>query len=262
MHLARALAAAQTTPVPGDVEGNVTQHLALAALAVSQGAKTVLFPELSLTGYELGRVLELAFSRGDPRLEPIRTFAEAEGVTLIVGAPLQLDSGLHIAALIVLPSGDVDVYTKHHLGAFSDSERSDGPVPPPERSVFVPGTENPVLRCGHGRAGIAICADMSRPAHALGAAERGSSTYLASAFVIPPDYPADAARLRYHAARHRMTVVLANYGGPTGGLSSAGRSAIWSETGALLVDLRESGAGVAIAVEAEGGWRTRASMLH
>ena len=58
-----------------------------------------------------------------------------------------------------------------------------------------------------------------------------------------------------------MTVVLANYGGPTGGLASAGGSAIWSDEGELLVQLDGSGSGIAIASEEEAGWRARAIML-
>lgn len=261
MHLARSLASAQTTPVAGDVERNVAQHLELAALAASQGIETVLFPELSLTGYELDRARDLAFTLDDPRLARLRAFSETAQMTLIPGAPVRLPSGLHIGALILRPTGAVDVYTKHHLGAFPDSAHPEGSVPPPESSVFAPGTENPRVGCGRGTAGMAICADVGRPTHAQAAANSGCTSYLASVFLIPDDYQGDANLLRQYAARHRMTVALANHGGPTGGLPSAGRSAIWSETGALLVELGESGAGVATAVEAEDGWRTRALTL-
>jgi predicted amidohydrolase len=76
-------------------------------------------------------------------------------------------------------------------------------------------------------------------------------------FVIPADLEQEIAILRRHAAEHSMAVVFANYGGPTGGLPSAGRSAILSEQGEVLVQLPATGAGVAIAIEDEGGWRTR-----
>ena len=261
MHLARALACAQSTPEPGDVGANTTQHLALASLAHSRGARTVLFPELSLTGYELDEAPALAFTVDDARLAPLCAFAASTDMTLIVGAPARRSSGLHIAAFIVGPRGDVDVYAKHHLGAFPPAVAAGGPVPPPEASVFAPGLENPAVKCGRGTAGLAICSDIGRPAHAQRAADRGADTYLASAFLIPDDYAGDASRLRGYAVRHRMAVALANYGGPTGGLPSAGRSTIWSPSGAPLVELSESGAGVAVAVEGEDGWTACALSL-
>ena len=49
----RALAAAQTVPVRGDVEANLAQHVRLVRVAAEEKAQVLVFPELSLTGYEL-----------------------------------------------------------------------------------------------------------------------------------------------------------------------------------------------------------------
>ena len=40
-------------PTRGHLEANLGEHLRLAELAASRGALVVLFPELSLVGYEL-----------------------------------------------------------------------------------------------------------------------------------------------------------------------------------------------------------------
>ena len=69
-------------------------------------------------------------------------------------------------------------------------------------------------------------------------------------------------RLATYASKHSMAVVFANFGGPTGGLPSGGRSAIWSETGELLVQLDASGAGLAVALETDDGWQAKAVMLR
>jgi len=55
-----------------------------------------------------------------------------------------------------------------------------------------------------------------------------------------------------------MITALANFGGASGGLASAGRSAIWDETGKLLVQLGPHGSGVAILVDTQEGRRTKA----
>jgi predicted amidohydrolase len=56
----RTIAVAQTCPVEGDVQANVEQHLRLAEAAAAEGARIVVFPELSLTGYELTLAQTLA----------------------------------------------------------------------------------------------------------------------------------------------------------------------------------------------------------
>ncbi len=220
-----------------------------------------MFPELSLTGYELDLAVDLAFAQTDPRLAPLVESASSHSMTLIVGAPVRIGPRLHLGALIVSPDRTVGVYTKRHLGAFSASASADGIVPPAEATVFHPGDHDPLLAIGGGTAAVAICADTSRPSHPQRAADRGANTYLASMFVIPSDFEHDVANLSAHAARHSMLVVFANFGGPSGGLASAGRSAIWSETGELLSQLDASGTGIAVAIEAGAGWHAKTVMI-
>ena len=254
---ARSIAAAQTIPVRGHVEENVEQHVRLVRVAAEAQPQVLVFPELSLTGYELDLAHDLAFSESDPRLAPLVKAASSQSMTLIVGAPVRIGSLLHIGAFIVSPDGTVAVYTKHHLGAFSPGASVDGIVPPAEATVFHPGNRNPLVRFGANTAAVAVCADTGRPSHPQQAADRGARTYLASMFLIPSELERETANLRAYAIRHSMTVVLANYGGPSGGLASGGRSAIWSETGDLLAQLEVSGTGVAVAIESHAGWRAR-----
>ena len=169
------IAAAQTTPVRGDVEANVEQHVRLVHLAAEERAEVLVFPELSLTGYELDLAGDLAFSESDARLARLIDVASAASMPLVAGAPVKIGPRLHIGAFIVPPDAPVDVYTKHHLGAFSSSASVDGVVPPPEETVFQPGDRNPLVRLDGGIASVAVCADTGRASHAERAAERGAS---------------------------------------------------------------------------------------
>lgn len=251
-----SVAAAQTVPIRGDIAANLRQHARLVRAAAGLGVDVLVFPELSLTGYELDLAEELAFVEEDFRLARLVDLAAAHGITLVVGAPVRLGTGLHIGAFVLYPDRTRDLYTKQHLGAFPSGSSPEGPVPPPEATVFRPGDRRPLVRLAGGRtAAVAICADAGRPAHAAEAADRGASVYLASMFVIPADLPAETSRLRGYAARHGMTVVLANHGGPTGGLPAAGGSAIWSGTDALLTRLEGTGVGLVAAFSAEDGWQ-------
>lgn len=232
----------------------MAQHVRLAQLAAQEQAQVVVFPELSLTGYELDLADELAFMPNDARLEPLVEAAERQGLTLVVGAPARIGERLHIGAFIVCPGGTVELYTKQRLGAFPSSASADGVVPAAEATVFEPGTLNPLVRFGVHSAAVAVCADVCSPSHARQAARRGATAYLASMFVIPSEFAGEAAKLKERAARQGMTVVFANHGGPTGGLMSGGGSAIWSETGELLVRWDGLGAGLVVARESDVGW--------
>jgi predicted amidohydrolase len=257
----RAFAAAQTTPTRGEVDANMDEHLRLARVAADAGARVVVFPELSLTGYELDLGEKLAFSEDDARLAPLIDLGSEANLTLVVGAPIRLVPQLHIGAFIITPDGGVDVYTKRHLGAFSPDANPTGSVPPPEATFFAPGDRDPSLMLGGDIAAVAVCADTGRASHPQAAADRGATVYLASMFFRHGELDAEAGRLGGYAAAHRMTVVMANYGGPTGGLTSGGGSSIWSADGELLVQLGARGSGVAIAVQDETGWRTNVIML-
>ena len=264
MARSRSIAVAQTCPVAGDVQANLDEHICLARLAAKEGAEVVVFPELSLTGYELANAESLAFSEGDSRLSPLLDLAASQGTILVVGAPVRVGSLFCIGAFILYPTRTTELYTKHHLGAFPPSascDSCDGTVPPAEATVFQAGKRNPLIRFGDNLAAVAICADIGRPAHPQQAADRNANIYLASMFVIPSDLEGEVSKLSRYAAQHRMMTALANFGGPSGGLRSAGRSAIWSETGELLVQLEANGSGIAVVTETQQGRRIQAVMV-
>ncbi|HEY0468441.1 MAG TPA: carbon-nitrogen hydrolase family protein [Polyangiaceae bacterium] len=167
MITSRPIAAAQTTPLRGDVSANLAEHAQLIGRAAARGVQLLVFPELSLTGYELDLAPELAFSEADARLDSLRELALSQAMTLIVGAPIRLAEGLHIGA--------------------------------------------------------------------------------SSMFVIPSDFASDFARLEGYARQHSMSVLFSNYGGPSGGLPAAGRSAILSAQGKPLAQLEANGSGLAVA---------------
>lgn len=255
------LAAAQTTPVRGDVAANIEQHLRLAELAAAAGAGVVLFPELSLTGYELALAEGLAFAERDSRLTPLVEAAQRLRTTLVVGAPIRLGDRLHLGAFVLAADRSIEIYTKRRLGAFGPEANPGGAVPPAESTVFAPGDRDPLVRIGDATAAIAICADVGDPAHAASAAGRGASVYLASMFVTPRALANEITTLRGCAERYRMTVVLANPGAPTGGLPSAGGSAIWSGRAGLLGSLGANGAGWMVAIESGEGWSIQSGAL-
>jgi predicted amidohydrolase len=239
------LAIAQSIGVPGDLAQSVRDHVRLASLAAEHGARLVLFPELSLTGYDRGLTIKDALAGSDPRLRPLQAAADACNSVIVAGAPVVSAEGLHIGALSFAPGTRAAVYSKQYL--------HDG-----EEAAFRPGQGGDQLLIASQRVGLAICADITHPEHARAAAQAGATVYAAGCFITREGYAADAALLQGYASEHGMLVLMANYGAPMGIWSSGGRSAAWSESGRLLACAPDAGEALVIVRRSHGQWRAEA----
>jgi predicted amidohydrolase len=241
--MATVFAAAQCRVGPGDIDGNVRRHLAFIDAARGHGVGVLVFPELSLTGYEPALAAALALDADPACLAPLRARAQAAGMTVVVGAPLRsaLPGRSYIAAFILHADGTLAVQTKRHLHAG-------------EEHHFDAGDGGPPLDAGGMPWALAICADFGQPTHPAAAAHAGARLYAASALVGESGYPVDSALLQGYAQRHGMAVLLANHGGPTGGWTSAGRSACWDERGRLVAETAGPGDRLLVATAGATGW--------
>jgi predicted amidohydrolase len=236
------IAAAQSASVAGDLAANLATHARLIAAARDAGVQLLVFPELSLCGYELPLLRAGALSPGDARLGPLR--AAAAGMTVIVGAPLH-DAGAErpcIASFTLLPDGGTRVYRKQYLHAG-------------EHAYAQPGAIGAQAHALHGLRYVeAICADTTHAAHAQAAADAGAALYVAGVLISQGGYAADAALMQGHARCHRMGVLMANHGAPSGGYATAGQSAFWGPDGELVAQAPGPGEYLVIA-EQRDGWR-------
>lgn len=228
------VAAAQMIADPGDLVRSVYDHVRLAGLAAEQGAQLVVFPELSLTGYDRRLTRADALTPKDPRLEPLRVIADVRKILVIAGAPVASEGRLHIGALSFIPGGDYRVYLKQFLHQG-------------EEVAFASGNGGEPLRISDQTICVAICADITHPEHARAAARHDARVYAASCLITPAGYQTDAALLQRYAREHRMAVLLSNYGAAVGEWMSAGCSAIWSNTGELLATASSSGEAIVVA---------------
>ncbi|MCC8368029.1 carbon-nitrogen hydrolase family protein [Xenorhabdus sp. PB61.4] len=229
------IAAAQFSPVRGNVEENTRMHQRLISAAASEKANAIIFPELSLTGYEHDLAKELAFTDADTRLEPFRILAREYNITIIVGAPVNTEGNKpQIGVFVVSSDTPVFHYSKIYLH-------------PGEDKFFTPGSDVKVFQC-HGQSlGLAICADTGVAAHAHNTATMGASAYLSSVLITESGYYDDTAKLQNYAKKYGMAVVMANYSGLSGGFNAIGKSAIWDENGRLIIEAPEAGSCVVIA---------------
>lgn len=212
------IAVAQPLCVPHNVAANAATH---AAVVRSTRARLVVFPELSLTGYELDAP---TIAVDDPQLAPIvEACAETWSVAL-VGAPVRGDAGsMHIGMLAIEGTGATVVYRKMWLGGAE-----------PDR--FSPGEAPAVLEVDGWRLGLAICKDTGVPAHAADTAAMGIDAYVAGVLESAEDATVPDERARRVATDHHVWVATASFAGSTGGGydQAAGRSGIWSPAGVVL----------------------------
>jgi len=235
------IAAAQSGSVPGDITANVAIHLQFGAAAAELGVHLLVFPELSLTGYEPALARSCAVRPDDLRLEPLRRLAEKAQMTVVAGAPFFDEDELHIGALVCRPDGSVLKHTKEYLH-------------PGEEAIFAAGQGGPVLLVEDANVGLAICADTMHSEHPASAAARGANVYAAGVLIPESGYAADAALLSHYAREHRMAVLMANHSRPTGGWVPAGKSAIWSEDGMLVAASRGTEEALIIGRRRDGKW--------
>jgi predicted amidohydrolase len=211
------VAVAQPPCVSYDVAANASTH---AATVLSAGARVVVFPEMSLTGYELDAP---AIAAEDPRLAPIVDACAETGSFALMGAPVNGRGGRsHIAMLGIDGSVASVAYRKMWLGGAE-----------PDR--FSPGSEPAVVEVDGWRLGLAICKDTGVPQHASDTAALGIDAYVAGVLESADDAAVLDERARRVAADHGVWVVLSSFAGSTGGgfAEAAGRSAIWRADGVV-----------------------------
>lgn len=127
------IAAAQSCAHPADLPRNLDDHLRLMRIAQARGVRLLVFPELSLTGYEPSAAAALAQPADTPLLQPLRQLAEQARMTTVVGLPLRSPKHAKplIAALILGADGSLGVYAKQHLHAGEERHFSAGDGGPP-----------------------------------------------------------------------------------------------------------------------------------
>lgn len=224
---------AQIKSSKGNVAENIKTHKAFIALAVKEGVELIIFPELSLTGYEPELAEQLATGKDDKRLDDFKALSNAHGIIIGIGMPVKSDNGLHIGMIVFQPGLPRELYTKQYLHE-------------DEYPYFTPGNDTLILKTKAGVVALAICYELSVEQHAKDANQNGAQIYLASVAKTKEGMDKAISRLSEIASGYQMTVLLANSTGPSDNFISGGRSSVWNSAGALIGQLDETGEGLLI----------------
>ncbi|MEW6736990.1 MAG: carbon-nitrogen hydrolase family protein, partial [Acidobacteriota bacterium] len=208
----------QTRPIKGDIKSNIDNHKKLIDLAISNGAGTVIFPELSLTGYEPELSKELATNQDDSRFDDFQKISDTKQITIGVGVPTKNNNGICISMVLFQPDKARQTYSKKYLH-------------PDEEEFFISGQNSTGLIGNNRNIALAICYELSVPEHSEHAFKSGAEIYIASVVKSVNQVEKAIERLSEIGNRYSMTVLMSNCIGQSGGYECAGKTSIWNNKG-------------------------------
>jgi predicted amidohydrolase len=222
---------AQIKPIKADITGNISKHKTLIDLAVSQGADIIVFPELSLTGYEPLLADALAIHSDDERLDVFQKMSDAHPITIGVGIPTKAGTGIQISMVIFQPQQPRLTYSKQYL-------HSD------EYPYFTP-VQNPVILSAFShKLAPAICYESLLPEHSENAFQRGADIYIASVAKSAKGVEKAGKHFPALAKKYGMIVLMSNCIGPCDDFESVGNTSVWNKEGLLVGRLNGSNEGI------------------
>jgi predicted amidohydrolase len=224
---------AQTSSIKGDIQENINRHIGLIKVANRHQVDVIIFPELSLTGYEPALASELAIEPDDHRLNAFQMISDEKNVTIGVGIPTRATHGICISMILFQPRMTRQLYSKRYLH-------------PDEEPFFVPGKTFTDLKVKGVPVALAICYELSVPEHTMLAFENGAKIYIASVAKSITGVEKAVQRLSEIAVDNTCSVFMSNALGFCDNFYSAGKSSVWNSRGQLLYQLDDVNEGILI----------------
>lgn len=224
---------AQLQASKGNIQTNIQHHIRLIKQAIQLKADLIVFPELSITGYEPELAKKLAVSIDDELFDPIQKLSDQNKITIGVGMPTTSTDGVRISLLIFQPNKERLVYSKQIL--------HDDELP-----YFVQGDTQEFITIDQTKIAFGICYESLQREHFINTHHNGAELYIAS--VSKPNRGIEKANSHFPsiAKEFNTPVLLVNSIGYCDNFMSAGQSAAWNANGALLAQLNESNEGLIV----------------
>lgn len=225
---------AQIKPIKGDIEKNLDKHLRVIESTLGQSPDLLMFPELSLTGYELELAGGLAAERYDERFIPLQKLSDNFNIIIGVGTPTLNTDELFISMILFRPNKEKITYSKQYLY-------------PTETGIFTPGNTSCIVPFDEEHIiAPAICYELSNDEHVENAHRMKANVYIASVLNSIGGVDADMERLSKIASTYKMFTFMSNYIGESGGYQCAGKSSVWNLEGELVAQLDDKTEGALI----------------
>ena len=227
------ISVAQTKSEKGNIKANIQNHLKWIELAVSEKTDLIIFPELSLSGYEPELAKDLATDQNDGRLQVFQDISDAYKIAIGVGLPIQSEGGILIGMVIFQANQPRQTYFKQILH-------------PDENPYFVVGSEHTILTVKDRKIALAICYESIQSQHAEKAWEMGADIYLASVAKSQAGIEKAYAHFPKIADQYSIPVLMANCIGFCDNYQSVGQTSIWDTKGSICGQLDSQSEGLLI----------------
>ncbi len=146
--------AIQFSPALGNIEKNLEFHVACIGQALRDGRELIVFPELSISGYQLQDIAcDIALKKDGPIWREIEKLSKK--IDIIIGAPLEEEPGIIYNTALYFSRGKWrHTHRKVQLPNYGMFE---------ERKIFKQGDEFRTFKIGSLTAGILICREILFP---------------------------------------------------------------------------------------------------
>lgn len=224
------VALAQLEPELFDKEHNLEKAEQAIRQAAERGAAAILFPELFLTGYSLGkRAVEMAETRDGHSARRVADMAASRHIAVLMGYAERTPDGKRAfdAVFVVDARGRIcGSYRKTHLFHA-------------ETDWFVPGDQLMVMDFGLGPVGLSICYDLEFPEAVRQLALRGAKWVATCTGNMLPNQHLQEIFVQSRAAENHLWVAVANRVGREAGLDFFGGSAVADPQGMLVAHTKD-----------------------
>ena len=214
---------------PLDKSANLATMERAAAAASVTGAAIIVFPELFLSGYNLGnRLAAVAEPIGGPSTLALAEIARTHRIALVAGLPERDAGQIFNSAILVDSVGQVRAtYRKIHL--FGE-----------ESHFFSRGDDLVVVDLPPFRVGLAICYDIEFPEVGRAFARAGANLIVVPTANMLPYIQVATTLVRARALENGVAIAYANQIGEDNGLTYTGQSGLVGPDGRDILRAGES----------------------
>lgn len=200
----------------GDIAGALERMRGQALAAAETGADLVIFPEMFLTGYNIGEaVFRLAEPADGPSAGAVEKIVKDSGVAILYGYPERSGQRIFNSALLVHPTrGAIANYRKTHLYGRK------------EKKLFAPGDSLVTADLDGLKVGILICYDVEFPEAVRALALAGAELIAVPTALIEPFDIVARTLVPARAFESQVYVAYAGMCGREGNLGYCGLSCI------------------------------------
>ena len=218
------IALAQLDSGLGDLEANERRAREAISAARAGGADLVVFPELQLSGYALGRVSH------ETTCSPADAAALADGVAALIGFHERDGDRRYNSAVYAEDETPLHVHRKLYLAGYAPFE---------EDRLFEPGETMRAFDTALGRMAVLICNDAWQPFLPALAVHDGAEILLfpsCSSTAVPEAEPYWRDLVRFHAQMLECYVVFVNRVGEEAGFTYWGGSHVVDPWGDVVAE--------------------------